>query len=106
MASRKQIQQTLEETIGTSGKVYFQAPESTKIQYPCIIYDIENINNINADDDVYSQNISYKLLLMTTNPVDKTIKKLSKLKYCRFVRYYTLSGLHHYVYSLTTKDNN
>ena len=52
MESYLRLQETLETILG-SENVYFQPPESYKIEYPCIIYERANIKAIKADNIGY-----------------------------------------------------
>lgn len=53
MASRPDLQLLLEELL-ESRNVYFQPPESVKMNYPAIVYALEDIENAHADNGVYS----------------------------------------------------
>lgn len=92
--------QSFLETLKGDKNVYFQPPASDKMKYPAIRYKLANINNINADNQVYLQGTAYELLYITKNPDDVMIKTLSKLPYCKFDRHYTADNLNHYSYTL------
>ena len=53
MPSRLELQTLLEEILG-SRNVYFQPPESVKMNYPAIVYSLDDIENSFANDGVYS----------------------------------------------------
>ena len=67
MASRLNLQTELETILG-SRNVYYQPPESVKMKYPAIVYSRKNIDNIFADDTVYTQNHAYELTVIDPNP--------------------------------------
>lgn len=52
MANRLDLQALLEDLLG-SRNVYYQPPESVKMNYPTIVYALEDIENTFADDGVY-----------------------------------------------------
>lgn len=52
MVNRLELHTKLE-SILDSKNVYFQPPESIKINYPAIIYFLDDLENIHADDGVY-----------------------------------------------------
>ena len=54
MDSRPNLQTKLEQILG-SRNVYFQPPESIKLNYPAIVYKRSNIQNTFADNEVYKQ---------------------------------------------------
>ena len=99
MASRPKLQALLEELLG-SRNVYFQPPESIKMNYPAIVYSLDNIENVYADDGVYLSPRAYQITLIDRNPDSDSIGKLASLKSCRFVRHYKSDNLNHYVYRI------
>lgn len=100
MANTRLDLQTFLETLLSSRNVYFQPPESLKLNYPCIVYKLETIQNTHADNKVYLQGIAYQIMYITKNPDDVMIKTISQLDRCSFDRFYTADNLNHYVYTL------
>lgn len=99
MASRLELQTILETLLG-SRNVYFQPPESLKINYPAIIYGLDNIESTFADDGVYLFHKRYSITLIDKNPDSLFVDKIAKLPTCRFNRHYKSENLNHYVFSL------
>jgi len=99
MASREELQYKLEEILG-SRNVYYQPPESKKINYPAIIYKRNDIGNVHANNRVYSQRFSYQLTVITELPDHPVIFALSKMRYCSFNSFYVADNLNHYVFTL------
>lgn len=99
MASRLNLQTELETILG-SRNVYYQPPESVKMKYPAIVYSRKNIDNIFADDTVYTQNHAYELTVIDPNPDSEIVVKVSKLSACTFDRHYTADNLNHDVFRL------
>lgn len=97
MASRLDLQQLLEDTLG-SRNVYFQPPESMKIQYPAIVYSRDSIDNDFADDSVYRQIHSYQIIVIDKDPDSEIVDKLSKLPTCKFRRHYKTDNLNHDIF--------
>ena len=97
MANRLGLQQELEELLG-SRQVYFQPPESIRMQYPAIVYDLDIITSNYANDGTYQMYDRYSIMLITRNPDDETIHKLGHLPKTRFERQFIADNLHHYVY--------
>ena len=65
--SRIELQSALEEVLG-SRNVYFQPPESIKLQYPCIIYNISDVDVMSANNKNYVKNIRYFLTVIDKRP--------------------------------------
>ena len=97
MGSRLELQNLLESILG-SRNVYYQPPESIRINYPAIIYSRNNIDNNFADDIVYMQNHTYQVIVIDANPDSKIVNKISKLPMCRYDRHYTSDNLNHDVF--------
>ena len=84
-----------------SNNVYFQPPESVKLKYPCIIYNLDNFLPRFADDKTYLGKRSYQILYITKNPDDEMIEKLiDSFQLIRFSRSFTSDNLNHYSYTL------
>lgn len=99
MASRPDLQLLLENLLG-SRNVYFQPPESVKMKYPAIVYALDDINNVHADNGVYSSHKHYSVTVIDSDPDSEFIDKVATLPTCRFERYYTSDNLNHWVFSL------
>ena len=81
-----------------TANVYFQPPENTKLQYPCIIYSRTRIDGMFANNEVYRINHGYQLIYITRNPDDPLIDLLAQIPTCRFQREYVSDQLYHDVY--------
>lgn len=99
MATRLELQSKLEELLG-SKHVYYQPPESVKIEYPAIVYSKNNIRITRADDSVYSKRSQYEIIVIDTKPDNEVIDKLLSLPYCFYDRHYTSENLNHDVLTL------
>lgn len=97
MGSRLDLQNLLESVLG-SRNVYYQPPESIRINYPAIIYSRNDIDNTFADDIVYMQNHTYQVIVIDANPDSEIVNKMSKLPMCRYDRHYTSDNLNHDVF--------
>ena len=99
MASRPNLQTVLEDILG-SRNVYYQPPESIKMQYPAIVYSRSEVANKHANNSVYMQSFFYELTIIDKNPDSEIVEKVSKLPKCRFNRHYVSDNLNHDVFTL------
>lgn len=99
MGSRLELHSLFENLLG-SKNVYFQPPESKKMQYDAIRYCRKNIENRFANDSVYKQNNAYEVIVIYEDPDSEIPKKISKLPMCIFDRHYTADNLNHDVFTL------
>ena len=99
MASRLELQALLEKIMGNRN-VYFQPPSTLRMKYPAIRYELESIENIHADNAVYTQHNSYKITLIDEDPDSAYVGAISRLPKCRFNTSYPADGLNHWVFRL------
>lgn len=99
MATRVDLQNVLEELLG-SRNVYYQPPESLKMNYPAIVYARKTIDNSYANNSVYKQNYAYEITVIDKNPDSEIVNKVSKLPTCRFDRHFKSDNLNHDVFTL------
>ena len=99
MANRLDLHTLLEEILGTRN-VYFQPPESIKMNYPAIVYGLESIRSNHADNGVYLSNRRYMVTLIDKNPDSLFVDEIVKLQSCQFDRHFKSENLNHWVFSL------
>lgn len=99
MASRQELQEKLEELLG-SRNVYYQPPETVKMEYPAIRYSKNRIDMRHANDDVYIKRMKYTVIVISKTPDHPVIDKLLALPYCSYDRQYKSGNLNHDVLTL------
>lgn len=99
MDRRLSLQEILVNILG-SNNVYFQPPETIRLQYPCIIYERSDIDKKYADNRAYMSMVRYSLTLITRSPESNLIKAILELPYCSYDRYYAADTLNHDVFTL------
>ena len=99
MADRLDLQGLLEELL-ESRNVYYQSPESVKMQYPAIRYSKKNIQSAYANNSKYLMRDCYELIVISRKPDDPVIKKLLALSYCGYDRQYIADNLYHDVLTI------
>lgn len=97
---RHQLQEMLVALLG-SENVYYQPPESIKLKYPCIIYELEDIDPRYADNIPYLKKRRYSVTVIDRDPDSSIRDKVSDLPSCGFERHFTSDNLYHYVFNLT-----
>lgn len=99
MPNRLELQTLLEDILG-SRNVYFQPPESLKINYPAIVYGLENIDSLFANNRVYSSRKAYALTVIDEDPDSLIVDKIVKIPTCRFNRHFKSDNLNHNVFTI------
>ena len=98
--TRLELQDALEDFLG-SRNVYHQPPESIKLKYPCIIYELNRIDQVYADNITYLKNKSYVITIIHKD-ADSTLPDdiLDYFEGISFDRPYKADNLYHEVYTL------
>ena len=99
MADRIELHNLLEDMLG-SKNVYYQPPESIKMQYDAIRYSKKNISSTYANDSKYLMKDCYELMVIAKRPDNPVIKKLLELPYCSYDRHYVADNLNHDVLTI------
>jgi hypothetical protein len=99
MSRRLELHSLLENLLGST-EVYFQAPESKKMQYPCIIYRINNGNTQFANNKPYIFEKRYQVIVVDKNPDSLIPDKIAQLPRCIFDRSYATDNLNHFAFNL------
>lgn len=96
---RLQLHEKLCEILG-SRNVYFQPPESVKMNYPAIVYSRDDIENEYADNGVYLSCRRYALTVIDKDPDSLIVAAVAGLSSCRFNRHYESDNLNHDVFTI------
>ena len=87
--------------LADSNNVYYQPPESIKMNYPAVVYHLNDAQITHADDKNYVRRKRYTVTYITRNPDDHFIDKMmDAFMYCSFDRWYAADNLNHFVYDL------
>ena len=97
MAERLTLHEELCKLLG-SRNVYFQTPESVKMSYDAIRYQLGGKDIIRANDGIYRKVNRYEGVIITRNP-DTTLPD-EHFKLCSLGRPYTADNLNHYPFTL------
>lgn len=97
---RIKLQQELCSILGTKN-VYFQPPESVKLVYPCIVYELSSGATTYANDMPYTFQRCYQVTIIDKDADSKLIDKLAyHFPKCRFNDSFVYDNLYHYVYTI------
>ena len=98
-AKRYELQAKLEDILG-SDEVHFQPPASKEIHYPAIVYSLDKIENVHANNAVYHQFPSYEIIVIHKEPDCDIVYEVSRLPMCRHINHYVADNLYHDVFKL------
>lgn len=98
-SNRLDLHAKLVEILGT-GNVYYQPPETIKMQYPCIVYEHSRESIWHADDRPYKLDSIYTVTSISRDPESPVPDKIALLRSAAFERHFVADNLHHYVYRI------
>jgi len=98
MARLRTDLQVILETIAEA--VYFQPPTNSQIDYPCIVYRLDDHRADYADNGKYDSHKRYQVTVIDRNPDSELPDRVFELPTCQFDRFFTAEGLNHWVYNL------
>lgn len=98
-SSRLELHAKLVALLG-SNHVYYQPPESIKIEYPAIIYERSGIPVVYKDNIQYLKRYKYQITVVDKDPDSEIVEKVSSMKYCRFYRHFAKDGLNHDIFTI------
>ena len=100
MAERLTLHEELCTILG-SRNVYFQTPESVKMQYDAIRYGLAGKDIKRANNKAYLSTNQYEGVIIPSDP-DTTIpdKLIANFEMCSLGRPYTADNLNHYPFTL------
>lgn len=101
MKSRMQIHDLLSKLLGEKVRLYFQPPEKSKMQYPCVLYSLSDLPDKKADNITYKKMDKYMLTVISINPDSDIPEKIRNLPRCRFEKFYTADNLNHWTFVIT-----
>jgi len=96
---REELQSKLEELLG-SRHVYYQPPESLKMEYPAIVYSFGSKHRMRADNGIYSVWDRYTITVIDRKPDNDVVNKLLEEQYCSYDRSYQSDNLYHDVLTI------
>lgn len=79
---------------------YFQPPEGKLMEYPCIVYQLDNARTQFAGNSPYRYSKRYQVTVIDRDPDSSIPDKVAFLPSCIFNRFYVADNLNHFVYTL------
>lgn len=99
MAQRTQLQSNLEALLG-SENVYFQPPPNVRMNYPAIVYHLDDMDTEFADNVPYLVTRRYLVTHIDADPDSSVVDAIAKLPMCLFNRGFSVDNLNHNVFTL------
>jgi len=101
---RFELNQIFKDILGNSN-VYFQPPETVKLNYPCILYELDRVVATKANNKKYKLIKRYTVTLIDPNPDTTYMDAILELPYSSFDRMFSTSNLNHFVFTIYRRYN-
>lgn len=83
------------------GNVYYQPPSNVKLEYPCIIYSLRDLESNRADNADYVDHAIFDISYIHREVDDEALGALFSLPYTIFDRHYVSENLYHDTFIMT-----
>jgi len=102
MDRRNELHQLLKSLyINGTPHVYYQPPKDQQIIYPCIVYKLDDMPALHANNYPYAVGHRYQVTVMDKNPESPLRERVAQLPTARMkTSPYSSDGLHHFVFSI------
>lgn len=77
--------------------VYFQPPTNVQMQFPCIVYKLDDMDSDFADNRPYYRMKRYMVTVIDRDPDSIIPDKVADLPLSSFLRNFVADNLHHFV---------
>jgi len=99
MASRLALQNIFIALLGSSN-VYYQPPATTKMKYPCIVYNRKGVDVKRSNNKLYNAVTQYEVTVIDQHPDSTIHEAILALPMCKYDRHFVADNLNHDVMSL------
>lgn len=99
MGQRLQLQAILDAIEGVT-KAWFQKPPNNLMTYPCIVYNLDDIDATHADNRPYLLENRYQIMVIDPDPDSSIRDAVAALPRCSFERAYPAEHLNHFVFNI------
>lgn len=87
-------------SINNNKNVYFQPPESVKMEFPCIVYALRSIDSLHANNNVYNTRDTYMVTTIDKNPDSLLPRLIQEIPTARHLDSFTKDNNNHNVFTL------
>lgn len=99
MHNRLDFQQFLVSLLG-SNRVYFQKPESLKLEFPAFIYAPVKVGDRFADNERYLKRRAYDVQYISKTYDESFVENMLSLPYCELNTTFIVDNLYHFNFTI------
>lgn len=98
--TREEFRDKLREFIG-SNNTYYRPPETVKMSYPCVVYDMDSPHIMRANNRIYGFKNRYSVKFISTDPQWINVEDvLNAFEFCDYDRTYISDRLTHWAFRI------
>lgn len=95
------LRNMLLDTLPSDAKnLYYQPPDGMRVEYPCIIYGLVDMETKYADNNPYTVTKMYKITIIDKNPLSDIVGAVALLPLCKFNRFFAADDLNHFIFKI------
>lgn len=80
--------------------LYYQPPEGKELKYPCIIYNMDDMDKLFANNNPYNIKKRYKVMVIDRDPLSPISDNVAMLPTSSWVTGYTSNDLNHFIHNI------
>lgn len=97
---RLKLSQSLHALFDHPDNIYFDPPESKKLDFPAIVYTRSTVDTINADNRKYLIYDRYQITYIHKDKDDETVEKILNLPRCEHDQEFQQNDMYHDVFTI------
>lgn len=79
---------------------YYSPPTGMEMEYPCIVYELNDGRNFHADNLPYIINLQWTVTIIDEDPASDLFNKMLHVSGCSFDRSFSKDNLNHFIFTL------
>lgn len=80
--------------------LYFQPPTGTSMEFPCIVYSRQKIDQKKADNIKYKTDVIYKVIIIDRDPDSAIVNAVAQLPNTTHTGFYTKNNFNYDVFTM------
>ena len=80
--------------------LYFQPPTGTSMQFPCIVYSRQRIDQKKADNIKYKTDVLYEVIVIDRDPDSEIVQAVADLPTTCHTNFYTKNNFNYDVFTM------
>lgn len=79
---------------------YYTPPNGMEMNYPCIVYELSDIDKRFADNIPYHMRLRWDVTIISEDPDEPAVMKVSEIPYSSFRNHFNADNLAHFLFNI------